>query len=493
MKAGDSESQLCLRASFDGYLLSSSSAPDLTLNVSLCIFDTILQANKHFLDRVLSAGNVSESEGESLYINRLFPDPIWSTWEKYRTGVDQQDVLELLDNINEYGFNASIIQIDDKFSSYYGDLHFDETKFSNATLMVEKIHASGVNVSVWVHPFGNINSAVFQESLAPDTSDVIQDRWMFCRGDNHTLGVVRWWRGYGGLIDLTKRSTFDWFLERVKNFSRDYSIDSFKFDAGETTYLPQCDLSLHPNKYVQLYVQLASHFPGSGVQVGYDTQVFPTIVSLLDRESKWGLDNGLHSILTSTLTLSILGYPFVLPGTIGGSNYKRDVLANSDQNSNPVDAELFTRWVGVNAFLPFMQFSHLPWLYEDNVLQYSISMTALHSQLVTGTMDCLARQFMSNHEPIIRPLWWGWPLDSRVYTINTQFLIGDVYLVAPALFKAQSSCLVYFPANSGPWRDARNGTTYPVVGEEGREMNVSCLLYETPPYFKNTNSQLNCV
>ena len=494
IEVGDSDSHLCLRASFDGYLLSSASFPDLKLNVTLCLFDTILQANKCFLDRVLvPPGNIPDSEGRALYINRLFPDPIWSTWDQYRTGVSQQNVLELLDSIKKHGFNASILQIDDKFSSNYGDLQFDETKFPNASFMIEKIHASNVNVSVWIHPFGNIDSGVFQESLAAHTSDVIQNRWMFCRGDNHTLGVVRWWRGYGGLVDLTKRTTFEWFLERLKNFSREYSIDSFKFDAGESTYLPQCDLSLHPNKYAQLYVQLASHFTWSGVQVGYNTQMYPTIVSLLDRESKWGLDNGLHSILTSTLTLSILGYPFVLPGPIGGSSYKRDVLANNDQSINTVDAELFARWVGLNAFLPFMQFSHLPWLYEDTVIQFSASMTALHSQLVTGTMDCLARQFMSNHEPIIRPIWWGWPLDSRTYTINTQFLIGDIYLVAPALSKGQSSCVVYLPADSGPWLDARNGTTYPKVGGEGRDMTVSCFLYEAPPYFKNTNSKLTCM
>ena len=483
-----------MRASFDDYLLSPSSTTDLKLNITLCLFDTILQANMYFLDKVfVSSGNISDSEAEPVYINGLFPDPIWSTWDQYSTGVSQQDVLQLLDDINEYGFNASIIQIDDGFSSTYGDLQFDETKFSNATLMIEKIHARGVNVSVWVHPFGNINSGVFQESLEPVTSDVTQSRWMFCRGDNHTLGVVRWWRGYGGLIDLTKDTNFDWFLQRLKDFSSEYHVDSFKFDAGESTYLPQCDLSLHPNKYAQLYVQLASHFPWSGVQVGYNTQVFPTIVSLLDRESKWGLDNGLHSILTSTLTLSILGYPFVLPGPIGGSNYKRDVLANNDQNSNRVDAELFTRWVGLSAFLPFMQFSRLPWLYNDTVTRFSVGMTVLHNQLVTRTMDCLARQFMSNHEPIIRPIWWSWPLDSRTYTINTQFLIGDVYLVAPALSKGQSSCSVYLPADSGPWIDERTGKSYPKVEGEGKDVTVSCHLYETPPYFRNTNSLSDCV
>lgn len=305
---------------------------------------------------------------------------------------------------------------------------------------------------------------------------------MFCR-DNHTLGVVRWRRGYAGLIDLTKQTTLDWFAKRLNDFSQQYSIDAFKFDAGESTYLPQCDLPLHPNTFAQSYVELASRFSWSEVQVGYNSQRFPMMVRLLDKDSTWGLDNGLHSVITSTLTLSILGYPFVLPDMVGG---------NLDQPASLVDAELFTRWVGLNAFLPVINFLNAPWQYGDEVLQYSRAMSSLHHQLFRDAIICLGRTFISTKEPIIRPLWWGWPLDARTYAINTQFLIGDVYLVSPALFEGQSECTVYLPAGSGPWLDARNASEYE-SGEFGSYINVSCKLYETPPYFKNTKSQFECV
>ena len=476
----DSETQLCLRASFDGYLLSSSSEIDLHLNVTLCLFDNILLANKFFLQQVLTS---PENSSVSHTPPQIFPDPIWSTWDQYRTTVSQENVQQLLDNILNNGFNASTIQIDDTYSSSYGDFDFDTIKFPNPVTMIENIHDKYINVSVWIHPFGNIDSDVFQESLSQDATQDAQDRWMFCRRDNHTLGVVRWWRGYGGLIDFTKQTTFDWLLERLNNFSLDYSIDSFKFDAGESTYLPQCDLSLHPNKYSQLYVDLASRFTSSQVQVGYATQRFPMIVALLDKEHTWGLDNGLHSVLTSTLTLSVLGYPFVLPGSIGGSDYRRDVLADSNPSSDVIDEELFTRWVGLNAFLPFMQFSKLPWKLGDDVRDFALRMTRLHYKLVQEIMEPIGRQFLSDQEPIIRPLWWSWPLDPRTYSINTQFLVGDDLMVAPALYKGQTQCPVYFPANSGPWLDARNATIYPTT-EEGKDIMVSCAIYETPPYFR---------
>ena len=51
------------------------------------------------------------------------------------------------------------------------------------------------------------------------------------------------------------------------------------------------------------------------VRVGSKTQDLPIFVRMLDKDSKWTIEeNGLKSVLTSALVMSILGYPFVLPG-----------------------------------------------------------------------------------------------------------------------------------------------------------------------------------
>lgn len=47
--------------------------------------------------------------------------------------------------------------------------------------------------------------------------------------------------------------------------------------------------------------------------------------------------------------------PFsVLPDMIGGNGY-----------GGAPSAELFVRWVQANTFMPAMQFSYVPWDYED--------------------------------------------------------------------------------------------------------------------------------
>ncbi len=50
------------------------------------------------------------------------------------------------------------------------------------------------------------------------------------------------------------------------------------------------------------------------------------------------------------------GYPFVLPDMIGGNGY----------NGRP-GRELFIRWMQANVFMPAMQFSYVPWDYDEQV------------------------------------------------------------------------------------------------------------------------------
>lgn len=51
-----------------------------------------------------------------------------------------------------------------------------------------------------------------------------------------------WWNDNGapaGYIDFTKVNASEWFASRVRNLMINYDIDSFKFDAGESSFTPQ--------------------------------------------------------------------------------------------------------------------------------------------------------------------------------------------------------------------------------------------------------------
>merc|ERR1712241_162998 len=59
-------------------------------------------------------------------------------------------------------------------------------------------------------------------------------------------------------------------------------------------------------------------------------------------------DNGLKTLVTTLLQMSMVGYPFVLPDMIGGNGYGEDPL----DESNIPSRELYIRWLQANVFMP---------------------------------------------------------------------------------------------------------------------------------------------
>lgn len=92
------------------------------------------------------------------------------------------------------------------------------------------------------------------------------------------------------------------------------------------------------------------------------TQDLPVFVRMVDRDSIWGLNDGLSSIITTSIQMSLNGYTFMLPDMIGGNGFNLD----HEQSALPTK-ELFIRWVQANTFLPAMQYSYVPWNFDNQV------------------------------------------------------------------------------------------------------------------------------
>jgi len=67
--------------------------------------------------------------------------------------------------------------------------------------------------------------------------------------------LTSWWQGdSSGIIDFTNPEAVTWWITRLNDLKEATGIDSFKFDAGETNWLPDvftltADLTLWPNVY----------------------------------------------------------------------------------------------------------------------------------------------------------------------------------------------------------------------------------------------------
>lgn len=189
-------------------------------------------------------------------------------------------------------------------------------------------------------------------------------------------------------------------------------IDSFKFDAGESSWVPDdpvlnSSISFSPSQITRDYVRtVGSLGPMVEVRSGQGTQDLPIFVRMIDKDSEWKWENGLVTLITTLLQMNLNGYPFVLPDMIGGNGY----------NNKPPSKQLFLRWLQANVFMPSLQFSYVPWYFDDDTIEISKKFTKLHSDYTPKIMERF-KLAATTGEPVNTPLWWADPDDTTAQGI----------------------------------------------------------------------------
>ncbi|XP_063627404.1 myogenesis-regulating glycosidase-like [Cydia splendana] len=363
--------------------------------------------------------------------------PIWSTWARYKTNVDHETVLKFADEINSYGFPNSQLEIDDLWEVCYGSQTVDVDRFPNMKNTVQMLKAKGFRVTLWTHPFinkgcdpwyteaRNKGYLVFSEYGSVETS------WW---NDNETTTAY---------IDFTKPEARNWHIGRLKNLQNAYGFDSYKFDGGESDWSPQIpvlkgDIRDQPGVITADYVRAAAMFgPITEVRAGYRTQDLPIFVRMIDKDTYWTFENGLPTLITTLLQMNINGYPLVLPDMIGGNGY----------NEAPTK-ELFIRWLQANTFMPSMQFSYVPWDFDNETIAISKKFVQLHAKYSDQIVAACARAAQTG-APVNPPIWWIDPTDTTAHDIWDEYLLGETILVAPVVERGSTERDVYLPA--GTW------------------------------------------
>ncbi|CAH0399610.1 unnamed protein product [Chilo suppressalis] len=374
---------------------------------------------------------------------RMVQHPIWSTWAQYSREINETNLLEYAEQIIDNGFNNSQFEIDDLWEVCYGSLTVDEQKFPDFAGFVQKLKELGYRVTLWVHPFINSN-------CEPWYTEALSNGYLVLNEEGSTN--TTWWNNNGtnaGYVDFTKVSAAEWFYRRVKRLQDAYGIDSFKFDAGESSFAPQISvqngsIDLQPHLIVDSYVKTCARF-GDMIEVraGFRTQHLPVFVRMVDRDSIWGHNNGLPTVITTALQMNLNGYTLVLPDMIGGNGYNLD----HEQADLPTK-ELFIRWVQTNTFLPVMQYSFAPWNFDDETVEISKRYTELHAEYAEKIYEAMQAS-VEEGSPVTAPLWWLDPDDEEALLIWDEYLVGEEILVAPVLKEGATSRDIYLP--KGEW------------------------------------------
>lgn len=334
--------------------------------------------------------------------------PIWSTWARYKRDINQTVVLKFADEVIQHGWIGGQYELDDDWETCYGALKFNTNKFPNIRQTVNAIKEKGFpRVTLWIHPFVN-------KGCEPVYSEARRNGHFVADHNGNT--DTQWWnsvQGDAAYVDFTQPEVAQWFTQRLQAILNESGIDSFKFDAGESSWSPPDALLSgprvqHPYLIVEDYLRAVAKF-GDLVEVraAHSTQDLPVFVRMIDKDSEWNWNNGLPTLITTLLQMNMVGYPLVLPDMVGGNGY----------NDHPPNKEMFIRWLQANVFMPSIQFSYVPWDYDAETIQISKNMTDLHESYTELIMERF-KMAVSNGDPVNPPLWWISPNDTdaqRIY------------------------------------------------------------------------------
>lgn len=403
----------------------------------------------------------------------LFTQPQYNTWIELTYYQEEAAILAYAQAIIDHGYPPGVLMIDDTWQEGYGDWRFDAARFPHPKAMVDRLHALGFEVMLWVCPFVSADSEEFRELAAAGLLlldgglvDRANATW---RDTRDQAALVRWWNGASGLLDLSNPAARTWFDARLRYLVDSFGIDGFKLDAGDSPFYAGDIVSFTPSTpadHSYYFGQIGLDYPLNEYRASWKSAGLPLVQRLRDKTHEW---SALRELVPGAIAQGLMGYAFVCPDMIGGGEY-RSFLPGA-----VMDEELVVRSAQVHALMPMMQFSVAPWriLSADNNA-ICLAMAKLHSAWGERIFE-MAEASAKTGEPIARALEYNYP-DQGYVDIVDQFMLGTDLLVAPVTERGARRRKVVLPR--GTWR-ADDGTR--VVGPRTIEVEVPLARL---PYFE---------
>ena len=377
----------------------------------------------------------------------FFSAPQYNTWIELTYHQNEKDILNYAKSMLDNGLPPGVLMIDDTWQAGYGDWRFDPARFSDPKGMMDKLHAMGYKVILWMCPWVSMDTPSFRRiawGRNPDDVKGYPTRGGFLlNADGKAPAAASWWNGYSALLDFTHPNGRAWFKEQLDRLVRDFGADGFKFDGGATKHYSRgyrcAKKDASSGEQVLSYAKFALEYPVCEYRNTWRFQGQPVVERLHDKRHSW---EDLQKLVPDMIAGGLLGHPFMCPDMIGGGAWTA-FLPGSE-----FDPELYVRSAQVHALCPMMQFSASPWRVLDKDKQQIIKKVVAIRQKFAKKFVDLARQSGHTGEPMLRNLEYNFP-GIGYSEISDEFMMGDDLLVAPVVGKGQTERKVVIPP--GKW------------------------------------------
>ena len=403
----------------------------------------------------------------------FFEKPQWNTWVELTYNQNQKDSLAYARAIEANGFpSGGVLMIDDTWQLGYGVWQFDPRRFADPKAMCDELHEMGFKVMLWVCPYVSMDSPGYRQ-LAFGLNDLGQPgpKGGLCCQSKGDPVAANWWNGKSATIDFSDPLGAGWFDRQLLRLQRDFGIDGWKFDAGDTSsykaqWLTKGDVT--PSRQSESYARIGLRYPLNEYRACFKMAGRPLVQRLCDKDHTWA---AVQALIPEMIAAGLLGHSFVCPDMIGSGSWR----AFLPDAPHPYDPELFVRSAQIHALAPMMQFSAAPWRLLKGEYLAAVRQAVETRMHFADRIVALAKRCAVSGEPMLRNLEYAFP-GGGYAGISDQFVMGDFLLVAPQVEKGAQTRKVVIPP--GTWR-ADDGTKHVGPSEIAVETPISRL-----PYFE---------
>ncbi|XP_033207115.1 myogenesis-regulating glycosidase isoform X2 [Belonocnema kinseyi] len=441
--------EFCLQAKHDNFAYINHLTPFPHLNYSICATDNMKNLHYRMAEKSLWDGLKPD---ELHAVHTLLTEPVWQI-----SPTNEAAIYNYTEDVIALGFlRQGHVLLSDEWQPNPGDFVLDEKRFPSMEETINIIHRRGFRIVFSIQPFISTESQNFQ--------DAVTNRLLISeRGSDPRIPALTRYKNISsaGVLDITNRKTLPWLVSKLENLITKYHVDSFYLDLGTAHDMPhyyKCEHPLtNPDHYKTMFTQaILNSVPVIGVSGAISRPRAPVFVSLPPFPSSW---KAIKTVIPTILTYGMIGYPFIMPGAVGG-DIALPMADNNPDNDFEVslpDKELYVRWLQLSTFLPVIRFTHLPSKYADTeLLGMAKTLTTLRQKTVTPLLKKYANNTLDTGLPIIRPLWMLDPTDPACHVVVDEFSVGEELIVAPILYSGSRQREVYLPG--GVWRDGIDGS-----------------------------------
>ena len=430
------------------------------------------------MDYWITAGD-TPAEIEEAYADAtgkvpMMPDYGTGFWQCKLRYMTQDEILEVAREYKRRKLPISVIVVDYFHWPNQGDWKFDTDFWPDPKAMVEELKEMGIELMVSIWPTVEETSENYKE---------MEELGYLTRSEHgKRLGQLN----VASVIDVTNPDARKYVWEKIKKNYYDLGIKIFWLDEAEPE-LTGYEFS-HYRYFRGADMEIGNMYPKEYARMAYEgmeeegqenivnllrcawagSQKYGTLVWSGDIDSSY---RSLRSQLAAGLNMGISGLPWWTTdiGGFHGGNINDEKFK-----------EVLVRWFEFGAFCPVMRLhgfrepfipglsesgggkhrSGSPnevWTYGDEVLRICTKYLELRETIRPYVTE-LMKEAHEKGTPVMRPLFYDYPEDTKVWEIEDEYMFGPDMLVAPILYEDMRERTLYLP--EGDWVDINSKTEY---------------------------------